>query len=310
MGLHVAGGQLQQPRLQLTALVLAAPGPGVAEPQRGQQVQSRRLGPAVGGRDLNQQVIRAGLGVFHRDLEVAVLGEHSRILQLKLALVPAAPAVFLAQARIRELGLWVVVDGAHVAVRRRAGRVEIRLLHILAVVALGPGQAEQPFLQDGVAAVPHREAEAQPALAVGDAEQTVLAPAVGAAGRVIEGEIFPRLAVGRVILAHRAPLPLGEIRAPALPVPGPVGVLGKTDMFNRGRGRLHHKVEATRRPQLGTAKLGAAHSRRCRGARPVLLTKTNKCEASAQEAMLAPFFSFSTGVSAATSAGKSARWAM
>ena len=79
--------------------------------------------------------------------------------------------------------------------RRRGVEVEIALLDVLAVVALGVGQAEEPLLEDGVAAVPQRQGEAQAALAVGDAQQAVLAPAVGAAAGVLVGEVVPALAV-------------------------------------------------------------------------------------------------------------------
>jgi hypothetical protein len=65
-----------------------------------------------------------------------------------------------------------------------------------------------------------RGREAEAAFAVGEAEQAVLAPAIGAAARVVVREIIPAIAVGRIILAHRAPLPLGQIGPPALPVFG------------------------------------------------------------------------------------------
>src|SRR4029453_12717993 len=41
---------------------------------------------------------------------------------------------------------------------------------------------------------------------------------VGAAARLVVGEIVPCRAVGAVVLAHRAPLPLAEIRPPATPI--------------------------------------------------------------------------------------------
>jgi hypothetical protein len=64
-------------------------------------------------------------------------------------------------------------------VRRRAVEVEVVLLDILAVVAFAVGQAEEPFLQDGVLAVPQRQGEAETLVVVRDAGQAVLAPAVG-----------------------------------------------------------------------------------------------------------------------------------
>ena len=103
--------------------------------------------------------------------------------------------------------------------RRRRVEVVVALLHVLAVIPFGSGQPEEPLLQDRIPAVPQGEPETEPALPVGDAEQTVLAPPVGAAAGVIVREKVPGFAVLGVVLAHRAPLPLGQIGAPALPVP-------------------------------------------------------------------------------------------
>ena len=105
--------------------------------------------------------------------------------------------------------------------RGRGVEVEVVLLHVLAVVALVAGQAEQALLQDRIAAVPQGEGEAEALVVVADAEQAVLAPAVRARARVVVGEVLPGGAVGAVVLAHRAPLPLRQIRAPAPPVGGP-----------------------------------------------------------------------------------------
>ena len=66
------------------------------------------------------------------------------------------------------LPLRVLVEVLHVGVGRRGVEVEVVLLDVLAVVALAVGQAEQPFLQDGVPPVPQREREAEALLVVGD----------------------------------------------------------------------------------------------------------------------------------------------
>src|SRR5262249_48444423 len=139
---------------------------------------------------------------------------------------PAAPPVLLDEEPVGIGGLRVAVEAAHVAVRRRRVEVVIELLHVLAVVALGAGDAEEPLLEDRIAAVPQRQREAQAALAIADPEEAVLAPAVGAAARVVVREVGPRVAVGGIVLAHRRPLALREVRAPALPVglPARVGV--------------------------------------------------------------------------------------
>src|SRR5512144_1767477 len=79
-----------------------------------------------------------------------------------------------------------------------------------------------------IAAVPQRDREAHPALAIADPEQTVLAPAVRPAARLIVGQVAPALAGGGVVLAHGAPLALGEVRAPAPPVLHAPHVLGES----------------------------------------------------------------------------------
>src|SRR5262249_42606305 len=70
-----------------------------------------------------------------------------------------------------------------------------------------------------------RQREAEAALAVRDAEEPVLAPAVDAAAGVVVREVVPAGAIRRVVLPNRPPLPLGEIRPPALPVPATGGVV-------------------------------------------------------------------------------------
>ena len=52
---------------------VAAPRPGVAEPERRQEVDGGRLRAAVRHRDADRGIGRVGLGVFHLDVEVAVI---------------------------------------------------------------------------------------------------------------------------------------------------------------------------------------------------------------------------------------------
>src|SRR3569832_524421 len=48
--------------------------------------------------------------------------------------------------------------------------------------------------------------------------KTVLAPAIGLAAREVVGEITPGVAVGAVVLAHRAPSALAHVRSPTPPL--------------------------------------------------------------------------------------------
>src|SRR5713226_203922 len=68
-------------------------------------------------------------------------------------------------------------------------------------------------------------------MAVADSRDPVLAPAVGAAPRLVMREIIPSVSVGTVILAHRSPLPLREIRPPALPVYFALARFLQSDLF-------------------------------------------------------------------------------
>ncbi|MER5689761.1 hypothetical protein [Streptomyces sp. NPDC002205] len=129
--------------------------------------------------DLDQQVLGAGLGVLDAHVEVAVFVEGSRGQQLVLE-VPAAPGpVGGHQIVVRERLLRVLVEVLHVPVGGRRVEVEVVLLDVLPVIALGVGQAEHPLLDDRIPAVPQREREAQSLLVVADARDAVLAPAVG-----------------------------------------------------------------------------------------------------------------------------------
>jgi len=102
-------------------------------------------------------------------------------------------------------------------VGRRGVEVVVDLLDVLAVVALGVGQAEEPLLEDRVLAVPEGQGQAELALLVADAGDAVLAPTVGPAPRLVVGQVVPGVAAGAVVLADRAPLPLAQVRAPLLP---------------------------------------------------------------------------------------------
>ena len=61
------------------------------------------------------------------------------------------------------------------------------------------------------------ERETEQLLVVADPAQAVLVPPVGAGAGVVVGEVVPGVAVAAVVLTHRAPRPLGEIRSPSQP---------------------------------------------------------------------------------------------
>ena len=201
-----------------------SPGPGVPEPERGQQMKRRGIGAAVAGRDLDQNILGRGLGIFDEDVEVAILIEDARVQQLVFEFLPAAAAIGVDEVGVGICGLRIFVEIFHVGVGRGRVEVEVIFLHVLAVISLAVRQSEQPLLEDGVLAVPHRQGEAKLLLVVADARQPVLAPVIGARTRLVMGEVVPGIAAVAVVLAHRSPLALAEIRAPFPPgdraVPG------------------------------------------------------------------------------------------
>src|SRR4030095_1139138 len=117
--------------------------------------------------------------------------EHAGVEQLVLRRAPATPPVLLQEIPIRKGGLRILVEVLHVGMGRRGVEVEVALLDVLAVIALRPGEAEQPLLQDGIAPVPERPREAEALVVVRDARDTVLAPAIGPRARVVVRQILP-----------------------------------------------------------------------------------------------------------------------
>ncbi len=198
--------------------VSRAPGPGVAEPQRRQQMQGGRLRAAVGGDDADVDLVRRGLGVAHFHVPVAAVVECARVEQGEWRIKARAARVLMHQPAIRVLGLGILVEIAHPGVGGRGVEIEVVLLDVLAVVALVAGEAEGALLEDRIAAVPQRQREAQTLLLVADAAHAILIPAVGAGARLVMVEVLPGVAVRAVVLAHRAPGALRQIRPPQAPV--------------------------------------------------------------------------------------------
>ena len=194
------------------------PRPRVAVPRRRQHVERVLLGSRVGELDGEQDVERVGLGVVRLDDPVAVVVEDAGVQQLELRVELRARSVLVDEPCVRELRLRVVVAPPVPGVARRRVEVPPVLLGVLAVVALVPGEAEDPLLEDRVAAVPECEAEAEALLDVAEPGEPVLAPPVCARAGVVVREILPRRPVRAVVLAHGAPLPLAHIRAPEVPV--------------------------------------------------------------------------------------------
>jgi hypothetical protein len=100
---------------------------------------------------------------------------------------------------------------------RGAIKVEVVLLHVLAMVAFIIREPKHALLEDWIATVPQREREAQALLFVRNACDPVLTPMVSARSRLLVAEVRPRVAVLAIVFAHCAPLAFAQVRAPFLP---------------------------------------------------------------------------------------------
>ena len=85
------------------------------------------------------------------------------------------------------------------------------------MVAFAVREAEEPFLEDRVLAVPQGQTEAEALLVIGNAGDAVLAPAGCARAGMIVGEEIPGVTPFALVLAHGAPLSFAEVRSPLLP---------------------------------------------------------------------------------------------
>ncbi len=126
-------------------------------------MERRRLRAAVDGADADQDVVGSGLRVLDEHVEVAVGVEDAGVEQLVFRIAARAPAVLGDEIGVRVGPLRILVEHPHVGMARDVVEVEVVLLHVLAVVALVPVEAEHPLLQDRVRAVPQRDGEARAA---------------------------------------------------------------------------------------------------------------------------------------------------
>ena len=181
-------------------------------------MNTSRIRSAVDGLDFDQDVVGTRFGVADIDIKVAVVVEGAGVDEFVFWLGAIAFLIFRDEFGVRKGSLRILVEGLHPAVGGGALKVVVALLDVLAVVALVAVEAEEALFEDRVGPVPQSETKAEAALGIGESEQAVIAPAVGPGGGLIMGKGIPRVAVGGVILAHGAPLAIGEVGPPAFPV--------------------------------------------------------------------------------------------
>ena len=172
--------------------------------------------------DLHQDILRGRLRVLHEDVEVAVAVEYPGIDELVLQVIPVALPVRLYKVVVRECGLRILVEILHVGMRRDVVKIVVILLHVLPVVSLAVGQAEEPFFEDGIDTVPEGERKTEALGIVRDAGNPVFPPPVGAGPCLVVREVGPGIAVLPIVLPHGSPLPFAQVGPP--PPPGNTAV--------------------------------------------------------------------------------------
>ena len=174
------------------------------------------IGSAVNGLDADADILGITLGIFDEHIEVAVFIKRTRVQQLEFGIRAAAATILVNQTRVGIM-LRILVQHPHVAVGRCVIQVEPVLLDIFSVVAFGTSEAEHALFQDRIATVPQREREDQELVAVADAGDAILTPAICLAPGHVMSEEIPGRAIRAVIFAHRAPGPLADIWSPLAP---------------------------------------------------------------------------------------------
>src|SRR5207245_116137 len=182
----------------------------VAEPERRKDMQCGRLRPAITYADLDEEVFWRLFSIFHKDIEVAVLLEHTRVEQFIFHVATIAPLVGLDQIVVRIFRLRIFVQVLHVGMRGRAVEVEVVFLNVFTVVGLAVREAEHTFLEDRVLAVPQRNRKTKQLLVIADAGKTILSPVVCSGSGLVMSEVIPGITIFAVVLANRTPLPLAK----------------------------------------------------------------------------------------------------
>src|SRR5262249_30428581 len=193
------------------------PAPSVAEPKGWEGGGPGEFGAPVCGADADAEVLGRCLGVLEENVEVSVVGEDARVEQLVFELRARAALVGRHQFVIGVGPLRILVEVLHVRMGRGAIEVEVVFLHVLAVISLAVGEAEEALLENGIFLVPQSQREAELLLVVRDPGQTILAPVVRAGPRLLVREVVPGIAVLAVVLADGAPLTFAEIGPPLPP---------------------------------------------------------------------------------------------
>src|SRR5262245_36696679 len=164
--------------------------------------------------DLYQDVVRSGFEVLHEHIPITVAVEDTSIDQLVLVILETTLSILLSQEGVRIFTLRILVQHREIGMRRCGIEVVVILLDVFSVVAFGIAQTVQSLLQDWISPIPERECQAQSLFLVAESGQTVLAPSICSAPRLIVVQIAPGAPITGVVLADGAPLAFTDVGSP------------------------------------------------------------------------------------------------
>src|SRR5580704_2031366 len=101
--------------------------------------------------------------------------------------------------------------------RRSGVEVVIMFLNVFAVISLTVREAEKPLFQNRILPIPEGQGQTEALMVVAQTANTIFAPTISTAARLVVSEIVPSGPVRTVILTNRSPLALAQIGAPPPP---------------------------------------------------------------------------------------------
>jgi hypothetical protein len=115
------------------------------------------------------------LGVLHEDVKVTIV-EHTRAEQL---IFQRPSAVAATSSSSGAYGYAAADTVSFMYGVWRGVQIEVILFDVLAVVPFATCEAKESLLENGVAAIPKRYSKADGLMAIADATDSVLPPAIG-----------------------------------------------------------------------------------------------------------------------------------
>jgi hypothetical protein len=127
--------------------------------------------------------------------------------------------------------LRIFIEHLEVRMRRRGVEVVVKLFDVFAVISLAVREAEKALFQNWIFPIPEGQSQTDALMVVTQAGNTVFAPTIGTAARLVVSEVIPGRPVCTVILAYRPPLTFAHVRAPAPPIYPPTVPLFQSVCF-------------------------------------------------------------------------------